>query len=127
MRIFTTIILCIVWLSSFSQEKTIVVKKDILEIVLNDSIKNGDAINRITLEKEITISVKNSDLKVISYDIFIARRGKSLTINSNKIGGDPLYILRMNPSEQLVTIDNIFASDGESDILIGSFSFTIKD
>jgi hypothetical protein len=104
-----------------------VVKKDILEIVLNDSIKNGDAINRITLEKEITISVKNSDLKVISYDIFIARRGKSLTINSNKIGGDPLYILRMNPSEQLVTIDNIFASDGESDILIGSFSFTIKD
>ena len=127
MRIFTTIVLCFVWLSSFSQEKTIVVKKDILEIVLNDSIKNGDAINRITLEKEITISVKNSDLKVISYDIFIARRGKSLTINSNKIGGDPLYILRMNPSEQLVTIDNIFASDGESDILIGSFSFTIKD
>jgi hypothetical protein len=114
MRIFTTIALCFVWLSSFSQEKTIVVKKDITpEFTLNGKFKNNDIISKSVLDSLIIV-VNNCDCEIISYDIIYPISNSQVTVVkqlNHIIDSDVLKKLKAIKPGQIIIFQSIIVKD----------------
>jgi hypothetical protein len=70
MRIFLTIALSFLWLNSFSQEKTIVVKKSTIpEFTLNGKFKNNDFLSKSLFNKDMNAVIKNCNCSIVSFEI----------------------------------------------------------
>jgi hypothetical protein len=130
MRIFTTIILCFVWLSSFSQEKTIVVKKENPELTLNGSIKNKSKIKRSVFTEILKLQVLNCNCSVVSYEILLPLpdgRVVVMNVQSEYITEEAARILINMVTGGHLTITSVKARNGDEVISLPSFSVEIID
>jgi len=130
MRIFTTIILCFVWLSSFSQEKTIVVKKENPELTIAGVIKNGGALKRNLLDNNLKLKVKNCDCHVVSYSVLIPLSNGAVEYRNyidERLSEEVRTAYRFVPSGGVLTISSITILIEGKEVPYHMFSVRIID
>jgi hypothetical protein len=118
MRIFLTIAISFLWLNSFSQEKTIVVKKSTIpEFTINGKFKNNDFLSKSLFNKDMNMVIKNCDCSIVSFEIiYPTGNGTMSTIKQTEdvISPTTLALFRNLNAGDIIVFHVILLKDKEN-------------
>jgi hypothetical protein len=129
MRIFLTIAISLLWLNSFSQEKTIVVKKETPELTISGAIKNNGNLSKQLLNNNLKLKIINSNYRVVSYEIVMPTLDGKILVKKkidDSLDKETREHINNLPIGSFISIMNVIALDGKEEVRIPGITIKVS-